>query len=125
MNKRVLLMGMALWLALLGLGIKWATNPMARPPGTNLGRITLAQTEQSFPIRLTSLPTGEPGAVSHVRAAEQALDEDKIPTPISFNYEEWAFRELRTRLITFFVLWIVGGFLMHWLGRRLLENLAD
>jgi hypothetical protein len=119
MNKKLLLAGMALWFTLLGLGVLWATNPLARPPNSNLAKITVEQTREAFFIRLASLPPGKPSIVSHAKAAQHALEEGEPRPAVLFDYEEWAFRELRARLLLFFVLWVISGLLIHWLARRL------
>lgn len=119
MNRKLLLAGLALWLTLLGLGVLWATNPLARPPHSNLARITVEQTREAFFIRLAGMPAGKPSIVSHAKAAEHALEEGEPRPAVLFDYEEWAFRELRARLLVFFVVWVVSGLLITWLGRRL------
>ncbi len=122
MNKRALLVGMAVWLTLLGLGILWATNPAAKPPATNISTITQEQTERAFAIRLASLHPRKPSVVSHIRAAEHALEEGEQRTTVRFDYEEWSFRELRARLIAFFCVWMIGGFAVHWIARRVFRD---
>jgi len=118
MSRKCLLAGMAVWLTLLGLGVLWATNPLARPPDSNLAKITVEQTREAFFIRLAALPAGKPSIVSHAKAAEHALEEGEPRPPMLFDYEEWAFRELRARLLLFFVAWVVSGLLMLWLARH-------
>ena len=102
-------MGMAIWLSLLGVGVKWVTNPVLRPPAANLSSITAEQSARAFPIHFVALhnvgnvsPTGKPPAMTGGQSHHQ------------FDYEEWAFRELRKRGVVFFVLWTVGGFGIHW-----------
>lgn len=118
MDKRALLLGMAVWLTLLGLGILWATNPLAKPPSSNLPKITPEETARAYRIRLASLPASKPSMVSHVREAEHALEAGEARARPVFDYEEWAFRELRARFVLFFLVWVASGFLFHWLAKR-------
>jgi hypothetical protein len=118
MDKRAILVGMGLWMTLLGLGMVWATNPGVRPPAPVLARITPEETARAFPLRLASLPAGDQGVATHMRRVDEALEAGEEPAPRAFDYEEWAFREVRARFAAFFVVWVLSGFVILWLARR-------
>lgn len=118
MSRTAIMLGMALWLTLLGLGLVWATNPMARPPSPEVARITAPQTQAAFLIRLTQLPSGADSTVSKWKAAEMALEGTMPTAKPSFDYESWAFREMRARMIAFILIWSLSGGLIYWVAKQ-------
>lgn len=122
MNLRATLLGTALWLTLLGLGAKWVTNPILKPPASNLTRITAADTARAFPIRVVSL--SDPQAIAGDPSRQFAgAGELKASGPApKFNYEDWSFRESRKRAIVFFLVWMASGLAIHWLVARTLRK---
>lgn len=109
------LLGLALWVSLLGLGGKWVANPVLRPPRPAVAQITAEETAKTFPFRLASLPNTQSAIGGYARRLES---EEATPPAVPFDYDDWAFREVRKRLIAFFIVWTVGGGLAVWLGRR-------
>lgn len=122
MNKRVTLIAFAVWITLLGLGVRWAASPVLKPPKSNLYEITPEETARAFPLHLARLESAQPGFGSYARRLEEE-DTNSSGSPVpSFNYEDWAFRESRKRLIFFFALWSSGGLVSHYLLARVFRD---
>lgn len=97
MRKQVILGCFAVWMILLGLGIVWSTNPVAKPPSTNIASITRAEVIAGFKIRLAGVPDSSANR--------------------PFDYEEWAYREMRARRRVFSAVWITCGLILVWVAR--------
>lgn len=118
MNLRATLLGTALWLTLLGIGAKWVTNPILKPPAPNVTRITAAETATAFPIRVVSLTDTQTIAGDHDQPFEKSGELKASGPPPKFSYENWSFRESRKRAIVFFLVWMASGLAIHWLVGR-------
>ncbi len=119
MDRRVLVVSFTVWVILLAVGGKWVANPMLHPPRAELRDITAEDTIKAFPWRLAGLQSSEPGIASYARQ----LEDDDNPRPAStFDYQGWAFREARSRLLIFFFVWMAGGILLHWVLARIFND---
>jgi len=119
MCKRALLITFAFWLSALGLGIKWAANPVLLAPDPNPRSITANATAKLFPIHLAPLRSKESSLLTHTRELDE---EEDTKTPITFDYEGWSFREARARLTGFMIFWTVGGILLHVIVSRIFRD---
>lgn len=122
MNARAVVLGMAVWLALLGLGAKWITNPILKPPAPNLATLTPEDTAKAFPIRLASLPNTQSTVSSYARQLNRVNEAGETAPARKFVYEDWAFRESRKRVMVFFLAWTASGFGIHGLMARLFHH---
>lgn len=118
MNVRAALIGMALWLSLLGLGGKWTTNPILKPPAPNLAAITPEQTAKAFLIHFTPLAPKPSTAGGNALPPNLPAEAMGGVLPHKFDYEEWAFHESRRRGLTFLSLWIAAGLGILWFTAR-------
>ena len=53
------------------------------------------------------------------------IDEEDSAPPPQFDYGDWMWRECRNRGVAFFILWIVSGFLIHWIAARIFEGKTE
>jgi hypothetical protein len=119
MKQRVQLIGLFVWLALIGVGMRWAGNPVLRPPGNAIFRITAEDARRAFPIRLTPLPAPAPPPVAAPPGKPGAKTVSKRQ---QFDYESWSWRETKRRLGTFFIAWCVLGVAIQWGVPRFLDK---
>lgn len=122
LNTRAVILGVAVWLALLGLGAKWVTNPILKPPAPNLATLTPEDTAKAFPLRLVSLPSTRSTVSSHARQPDKVSEAGETVPARRFVYEDWAFRESRKRVMVFFLAWAASGFGIHGLMARLFRH---
>ena len=98
MRKQVILGAFAAWMTLLGLGLAWSTNPVAKPPSNNIAAISREDVIGGFKIRLAGVPDSSASRI--------------------FDYEEWAYREMRARQRVFWGVWIACGAVLIWGARK-------
>ncbi len=115
MTARHYVIGLVLWLGLLGLGARWAAGPVISMD--HMGMSTAEAIKEKYPIRLAAFPEPVP--------QDQLAKEDEEESTGDKKAQDWALREMRNRALVVFLLWVASGFLIHWVVKRILAGEVD
>ncbi|HEY0455256.1 MAG TPA: hypothetical protein VGE41_02715 [Verrucomicrobiae bacterium] len=116
MKKRHFLYGLLAWLGLFGLGARWALNPFLWSTTGQNYQATAEQVEKKFPMHVIDM-----GRSDLLDYAARITNEDADP-PKVFNAVNWSTREMQTRFMLLFFLWMGSGFFIHWFMGRIVRG---
>ncbi|MBI3879499.1 MAG: hypothetical protein HY301_05480 [Verrucomicrobia bacterium] len=121
MTLRQLLIGVTIWLALLALGITWASGPFRWINALTSfpDEVRIEDVKKQFPIRFAPLP------VSELKKRMSQIENDEQAAPPDFDAADWAMRESRYRGLLVFALWMFSGVVLHWFIGKVLRGEKD
>jgi hypothetical protein len=119
MTRRQFWIGLLVWVAILGLGARWAMAPTLWSADGGNYSSTAEQVEHAFPFHIVDVSRSD-----LLDYASRVENEDFEPNT-NFSAGDWCWRETQTRFVGLFLLWMASGFFLHWFLGRIVRGQKD